>query len=352
MSSDTQTLSRPSSQACLSTDTKRLRGQFFTTTNPFNLDPFHKWFKSIPCFNEAILLEPFAGANNIVGMIMDLGYKNSWSCYDIEPVNSDDNATGIPVAQRDTLSDYPQGFHIAITNPPYLAKNSATRRGMPFPDTKHDDLYKLSLEVMLAETPYVAAIIPESFITQGMFHSRLHAVISLTCKMFEDTEVPVCLALFVPESEKEDRLNFSVYSENRLIGTYSSLISHLTRFEGKGIPWKFNDSKGQIGLYAIDSQKCASIRFLEGERVPEADVKESSRSVTRISADLPPEIVSKVIKEANTILSTRREATKDTFMTAFKGLRQDGRYRRRLDFAQAREILNLAAQNAGVLHND
>ena len=36
-------------------------------------------------------------------------------------------------------------------------------------------------------------------------------------------------------------------------------------------------------------------------------------------------------------------------MTAFKGLRKDGRYRRRLDFSQAREILNLAARNVGTM---
>ena len=32
-------------------------------------------------------------------------------------------------------------------------------------------------------------------------------------------------------------------------------------------------------------------------------------------------------------------------MTAFKGLRKDGKFRRRLDFAQARDILNMAAAN-------
>ena len=330
-------------------DAKRLRGQFFTTTNPFNLDPFHKWFKGIPAVAELVLLEPFAGANNIVGMLRDLGYSNAWDCFDIEPVNSDENATGVLVKQRDTLLNYPQGYEVAITNPPYLAKNSATRRGLPFPSSKHDDLYKVSLEVMLQETPYVAAIIPESFITQGIFHRRLHAIISLTCKMFEDTEVPVCLALFVPEAVKTDPSDFYIYAENRLLGTYASLKKHLTRFYGPGVPWRFNDPNGCIGLHAVDSQKCASIRFVVGADIPPDEVKETSRSVTRIGGDIPASCVAKIVAEANKLLGERRESTKDAFMTAFKGLRQDGRYRRRLDFAQARELLNLAAKNVGAL---
>lgn len=337
------------SSAVSAAESKRLRGQFFTTTNPFNADPFHKWFKSIPAVKELVLLEPFAGANNIVGMLRDLGYGNAWACFDIEPVNTDDNATGIVVQQRDTLQCYPEGYEVAITNPPYLAKNSATRRGLPFPSSKHDDLYKVSLEVMLEFTPYVAAIIPESFLTQGLFHNRLHAVISLTCKMFEDTEVPVCLALFVPEDTKSEKLDFQVYAENRLLGTYSSLKKHLTRFDGEGVAWRFNDPSGCIGLYAVDGQKGASIRFLPGDEIAASEVKETSRSVTRIGGDVPATAVPAILKEANRLLQARRENTKDTFMTAFKGLRQDGRYRRRLDFAQARELLNLAAKNVGVL---
>lgn len=325
-------------------ESKRLRGQFFTTTNPFNTDPFHKWFKSIPAFNELVLLEPFAGANNIVGMIQDLSYANTWSCFDLEPVNDDSNASGVQVRQRDTLANYPTGFDVAITNPPYLAKNSATRRGMPFPASKHDDLYKVALDVMLANTPYVAAIIPESFLTQKLFHNRLQNVISLTCKMFDDTEVPVCLALFVPESVKSDKDDFFVYAENRFLGSYKQLQAHLTLFEGDGLAWKFNDPQGGVGLHAVDGQKGPSIRFVIGNSIDSGDIKETSRSITRIGCNLTATELEPVIAEANRLLAVRRDLTKDTFMTSFKGLRHDGRYRRRLDFAQARELLNLAAQ--------
>jgi hypothetical protein len=42
----------------------------------------------------------------------------------------------------------------------------------------------------------------------------------------------------------------------------------------------------------------------------------------------------------NTRLTTIREKTHDVFLTAFKGLRRDGHYRRRLDWALTRAIVN------------
>ena len=330
---------------------KRMYGQFFTITNLFNIDPFHKWLKSVPNYKAIEFLEPFAGGNNIVSMIRDLGYKNEWKCFDIDPVDEEENSTPeFPVVKADTLKNYPSNFQVAITNPPYLAKNSATRRGISFPLSKHDDLYKVALEVMLENTPFVAAIIPESFITSGLFHNRLSAVVSLTCKMFEDTEVPVCLALFIPECNKPDPKDFEIFSENRSIGNFAKLKKYIEGFEGDGLSWKFNDPSGCIGLHAVDGVFKASIRFVAGGTISSDKVKNSSRSVTRIGCPgLSTEQVEIIITEANTILDKRRDKTKDAFMTSFKGLREDGRYRRRLDFAQAREILNLAAKSKGVI---
>ncbi|MCR4912846.1 MAG: hypothetical protein K5983_03735 [Lactobacillus sp.] len=81
---------------------KRLRGQFFTIANPFLVDIFFKWFKSIPNYKDAIILEPFAGSNNIVNLMDDIGFKNSWSCYDISP-NEINNAKDYNIIKRDTL---------------------------------------------------------------------------------------------------------------------------------------------------------------------------------------------------------------------------------------------------------
>lgn len=324
----------------LDTDNKRLHGQFFTVTNPFSCNSFFEWLKSIPKWDKATYLEPFAGSNNIVSMLRSLDRDNPWACFDIEPPAIEDPESP-PVVRRDTLLDYPTGYSVAITNPPYLAKNSATRRGLNFPETQYDDLYKLALHVMLENTPYVAAIIPESFITQSLFLDRLHSVESLTCKMFDDTEVPVCLAMFVPADTKAQPTDFSIYASDQLIGTYSQLREFIDFQQPvRSLSLRFNEPSGQIGLKAIDGNIRASICFLPGSEIDSSDVKVTSRSKTRIGVEgLSTQQVQKLIAEANRILEVRREKTSDVFMTAFKGLRRDGRYRRRLDFAQARNIL-------------
>ena len=262
---------------------------------------------------------------------------NAWKCFDIEPGNN--TFPKYKIEQRDTIKDYPQGYKIAITNPPYLSKNSATRRGLIYPNTKYDDVYKLCLEVMLKNTPYVAAIIPETFIVAGIFHNRIHSIISLTCRMFDDTDCPVCLALFVPENERPE--SFDIYRMNDYLGTYSELKKGDIAGD-LWIKWKFNDPNGEIGIWCIDKTKTASIYFGYGEKIPSSKIKNTSRSLTRVSG-LPAGIdFDTFLDDCNKILEEYREQTKDVFMASFKGLRIDGLYRRRLDFATAGKIMNKA----------
>ncbi len=336
---------------CELLDSKRLRGQFFTTTNPFANHAFVSWFKSIPLDERGVahpILEPFAGANNIVWMIRDLGYRNAWRSFDIDPPDPDAwTVSEFPVERRDCISDFPSGFKVAITNPPYLAKNSASRRGLEFHGGSHDDLYKKCLEVMLANCDHVAAIVPESFITQRLFHERLSAIVSLPCRMFDDTEAPVCMALFGPRRAKVQP-DFEIWSANRRIGTYEDLSAHVLP-PARSWPWEFNSPNGKIGLLGVDGTKKASVKFVPGANIPSADVKSTSRSITRIALPgLDDARARLIIAEANRALGERRAATKDVFMSPFKGLRDDGKYRRRLDFSQARGLLDLACCNLGM----
>lgn len=324
---------------------KKMKGQFFTVTNPFNHDLMFKWINLITNFKSKTLLEPFAGCNNILDMIEEIGYRNDWKCYDIDPESvflTEDYK--YKVETRDTLANYPSEFEVAITNPPYLSKSSATRSGIEFPVTKHNDLYKLALEKMLENNKYVAAIIPESFLTQELFHNRLFGVISLTMRMFEDTDCPVCLALFIPEEEKESKDNFKIYSNDRLIGNYLDLKTFLKE-SILNIDFKFNESNGEIGLLAIDNTKTNSIKFVLGETIESDKIKISSRSITRIAFENKNNLnIQKLIDKANELLEKERESTSDLFFTAFKGLRSDGKYRRRLDFKNAKRILNKALE--------
>ena len=310
---------------------KRENGQYFTKGNCFKFKPFKVWFESIPDHKNITLIEPFAGYGDIPSLMRDAGYTNKWKQFDLYPQNEE-------TEKRDSIENCPEGKCI-ITNPPYLAKNSATRRKLKYPDTKYDDLYKLALDKMLKSSSYVAAIIPESFITSKLFLDRTSKIISIKMKMFEDTDSPVCLALFTPNSSKT-----KIYNENTLIGDFNYLEKFLpspkVHYE-----WKFNKKGGNIGLIAIDNSKTDTIKFVEGNNISNDDIKISSRAKTRISCitDYDPNIL---IREANIILANFREKTQDVFLTSFKGVREDGKYRRRLDFSLAASILDCAMEKA------
>lgn len=327
---------------------KREKGQYFTITNPFDLNVFKQWLKNIP--NLCTVLEPFAGSNNIVNLVHELGITLDWKCYDID-TSFVNNAPDYPIIQQDTIENFPKGFDVVITNPPYLAKNSATRRHLEYKYPEYDDLYKKCLEVMLYNCKYVAAIIPESFITSNLFHNRLFGVISLTCKMFDDTDCPVCLALFVPENLKtnNDKNDFTIYQLDKYIGKYSTLKQNLI-FTNDVLNWKFNDTLGSIGILCVDNTQQESIQFVEGTIINSDSIKVSSRAFTRVSG-LPDNVeLIQFINMCNNILNDYRSTTNDVFLTSFKGLRKDGKYRRRLDFKTAKQIMNLAFLN--LINND
>lgn len=327
-------------------------GQFYTRTSPFKLDRFQKWVDSIPDFKNLKFIEPFAGSNSIIQMIsQDLSVSFSqWEAFDIDPAAQEQNLVPlVELIARDTIAAFPMGFDVAITNPPYLAKNSATRKGLRPLFNGYQDLYEVALEKMLAGCNWVAAIIPESFITRNVHRSRLEFVISLNLDMFHDTEFPVCLAVFSPiPSETHE-----IWRGNEFLGTEKSLAELSKKFLNP-FPkhrFKFNDPAGVLGLWAIDNTKCNSIRFLRGEMIESATIKVSSRAITRISHESinSDELLDAVISKANSLLEGYRDATQDVFMTSFKGLRSDGRYRRRIDWATASKILDKAMEDLGLL---
>lgn len=308
---------------------KRKNGQYFTKGNCFKFEPFKEWFETIPCYENMTIIEPFAGAGDIPVLMREAGYENKWELFDLFPINNG-------IEKRDSILHCPEGNCI-ITNPPYLAKNSATRRELNFPETHYDDLYKLALEKMLVSSPYVAAIIPESFITTRLFHTRISKIISIKMKMFDDTNCPVCLALFSKNSDK-----IQIYNENKLIGDFTELKKYLPSPKIRN-EWEFNKKDGNIGLLAIDNTKTNSIKFVDGDIISNNDVKVSSRAKTRIVGNGEYNVVD-LIKEANTILEDIRKFTQDVFLTPFKGIREDGKYRRRLDFGLSKSILDYALE--------
>jgi len=277
-------------------------------------------------------LEPFAGSGQIVRLMADAGHDRNWSLYDRDISLSD-------VIHQDTISNFPGGHQAAITNPPYLSYHFAMRKGLK--PTKsyfggYESLYQRAIEVALHNCDYVAMIIPESFITSGLFTERLQAVVSLPFAMFDDTDMPTCLALWGAKPEPD----FKIWRGDEMLGPASRLVKTPLSTECRN-RIHFNIAEGNLGLRAIDNSSSASIWFCEPEQIPIERVKHSARLLTRIQVDRL-EDPAMLIELANQKINAWRNLTQDVCLTAFKGLRKDGRFRRRLDYANARALLSQA----------
>lgn len=303
---------------------KRQNGRYYTEGNPFHLPAFKQWAAEIGLQHKKVL-EPFAGGNNIIRALQSEGYAERFVSYDIDPRNPE-------VKSRDTLKNFPRNFDVCITNPPWLAKNSAHRRGLEYPDTQYDDLYKHALDLCLRHCMYVGALIPATFLQSDLFTRRLSSVVFLHDEgMFADTENPVCLALF-----KEESHDVKIYYDKKWVGNLSTLRTKLPR-RSKRRNVVFNDPDGKLGFIAFDNTREPSIRFCEGRELNAYTVGHSSRMITRIGGDLPN--VKSLIYKLNDELKSFRKETNDVFLTPFKGLRQDGMYRRRMDYSLARDFI-------------
>lgn len=304
----------------------RSNGIYYTALhNPFAYPAFTRWAKQHQIQRE-VILEPFAGANNLIDMLQELGHCKRYQSYDLYPQS-------LNVQSRDTLNDYSTGYRVCITNPPWLYKSSASRRGLPFPETEFDDLYKHCLALCLKHSPYVATLIPASFLQSRLFRQRLEKVIFIHKKLFSYTDNPVCLALFQEEMVKD----IQIYLDNKLIGMLGKLESYLPNSKtASSRSIQFNAIKGPLGFISIDNNSSPSIRFCHGDALRHHAIKVSSRAITRIDGI---DVTDSLIDRLNERIDMIRASTYDVFLTAFKGLRKDGKYRRRMEYRLARDII-------------
>ncbi len=233
---------------------KREEGRYYTQGNPFKLRPFRRWGIKIR-MKERVVLEPFAGRNNLIRMLQSTDQCRRFASYDIRPASPH-------VRKQDTLTKFPNGYDVCISNPPWLGRYSARRRKIHYPDIGFDDLYKHCLELALEHCRYVGFIIPASFLQSGLFRDRLSHIIFLNSKTFDDTENPVCLALF-GDPVRDTR----VYYDN----CYADTVKNLERFipqPNERMSVRFNDKNGNLGLIGIDNTVGPSIRFCGGGGSP------------------------------------------------------------------------------------
>lgn len=325
---------------------KKELGQFYTEENIFKLKPFLSWWESIPLEKRAVVLEPFAGKNGLIEMLQNAGILKDFKSFDIHPKSED-------VLKRDTIKRFPSGYSVTVTNPPFLARNVATRKGLENQLSEMEsfnDVYLRCLNLTLEHCEYVAIIIPESFIVSPLFKDRLFCVISLNIKkLFKDTEQPVCLALFNPTSQED----FSVYQCDHFLGNFKRLKNETMNWLLEGVPGennekyilkpkgiKFHVLEGQFGINCIDAtNQNKKMSFIDGCLIEDKDVGYHARLRAKfwIDADVDK---AEFINRCNEVLSEYRARTNDIYLTAFKGLRDDSKYRRRIDFMTVRMIVN------------
>ena len=304
---------------------KRIFGQYYTHGNPFSVPAFREWAATAGLPRQTIL-EPFAGANSIITHLQALNLCEKFAAFDINP-------QAPQVQRRDTLKKFPRHYNVCVTNPPWLAKNFVTHENVPGYQLHYDNLYKDCLAAMLSHCGYVAALVPASYSRSRLFFKRLHAFVLLhAADMFLDTAHPVGLALFGP-AETSD---FTIYYDDQKIGTYLSLRRHLPA-QGPGPEIKFNIPSGNLGLIAFDNTRTRSIRFCAPDEITHYAIKPSSRFITKLQVNFP--VNSRRLTQLNSALENFRDQTQDFFLTPFKGLRRDGRYRRRMDFALAKTFV-------------
>lgn len=301
---------------------KQLLGQFYTTTDPFSdSDAFSDWFKLVP--KDETILEPFAGAGHLFSYV-----NRSWKGYDLEPNHPN-------VEQRDTLKDFPTGYRVCITNPPYLAKTVVSRKKLPV-QLVHEDLYLDALQKCLDHCEYVAAIIPSTFWNQALFKNRLYAWDKFDMKLFSDTDAPVGVAYFVPHNVDTTR----TFVNGKEIHLNANNTPIRTKF-----PVIFNPKDLSpylvVGIDTI-SKNDIHIRRLNVNDIPDLindkfECKGTNRSIFPIKCDyLRDEDLPKI----NELINRWREDTNDFFLTSYKSCMKCGKYRKRISFIEIKWILN------------
>jgi hypothetical protein len=199
----------------------------------------------------------------------------------------------------------------------------------------------IALENALAAADYVVAIIPETFLLSTFPKDRLELAVVIQDSLFGDTDAPALVACF----GKEECADAHIFTGKQSIGNLSEILA-LRESTAPKHKIVFNDRNGRIGLRAVDGSDGKSpIAFVAAKdfSYPPESVAVSSRLMTYLELpELSDAEVSKLISKANVILSQIRKASGDLVLAPFKGNDRNGKRRRRLDYALARKILNLA----------
>lgn len=301
---------------------KQLLGQFYTTTDPFSIsDAFAAWYEMVP--KDTTILEPFAGAGHLFSYV-----DANWDGFDLEPNHPD-------VIQRDTIKDFPSGYKVCITNPPYLAKTVVSRKKLPVV-LNHEDLYLDALQKCLDHCDCVAAIIPSTFWNQNLFKDRLYAWDKFDMELFTDTDNPAGVAYFVPNKVNRTRTFINGKEVHLNANNTPITIDFPVIFNPDGLsPYLINGidtiDKNNIHIRKIDGFDISKLVDKDGK------CKSTNRNMFPVEC---PYLKEDDLPQINQMIIDWREETQDFFLTSFKSCKRDGKYRKRISFKEVRWLLS------------
>ena len=167
---------------------KQNLGQFNTKNEVWLRPHVAEFIQNSGC---EIVVDPYAGRGDL---FIALHLRNCHAHhvgYDIDPT--------LNWPTNDGLKDVP--YHenaMVVTNPPYLAKNSAARNCLEsydyFRDPEYlsfDDLYQIAMYVVLGKYKRAVFIIPETYFQTEFFKRHLDRFTVIEENPFEDTDCPI-----------------------------------------------------------------------------------------------------------------------------------------------------------------
>lgn len=329
---------------------KQNLGQFNTKNDVWLRPHIVEFIKNSDC---GVVVDPYAGRGDLLYAVKK--WFNEYAGYDIDP----DLCTDMGWAWNDSLDHMP--FHndaIVITNPPYLAKNSAARNCLDgydyFKDPvneRYEDLYQIALQRVLSIYKKAVFIIPETYFQTDLFKGYLHSYTVIEDNPFTDTDFPICVVCFDVHNDffSISNNNFKIYkNDNYLFDKYTldDILFKATCNMIGTVAYRvmgnitFNDPNGNLGLRGVDGvDPNDKIRFVRPSDLDYSlEIKESSRSITIIKVAGVP-VNNEFIETANNILNDLRKKTHDVVLSPFKNNNKLGVRRRRLDYHWARKII-------------
>lgn len=324
----------------LEKDSKKvILGQFFTRDSIWLKDHIVDFIVNS---KSKIAYDPFAGEGHLLQAAKKIG---------LDTIKGLDIDNELKWDQNDSLKSIPHIEEaIIITNPPYIAKYSASRKKvennvkMYFENSKYDDIYLIALDKMLDAQDNVVAIIPETFINSNFqSKNRLVSITILEENPFDDTDTPVCVVCFDKTTKKYSEIK--IFKNDDYLGTLEYFES-LRLTPKNDIKIKFNSPAGWLALRAVDTTNPnEKIKFDFKNNIEydwEKGIKVSSRLLTLIDVVVPDVNREEFIIECNRILNNIRIQTSDVILSPFKGNMKNGKRRRRLDYKTARSIIEKA----------